>query len=351
MAVVDQIEIPSARLRDDIGRGPVDPDSFVVALNQMGCLSQIERGPLPGGQPAPIQSARVLFWNAERLKYLAPSARLLGQAGADVCLLCEVDLGMARSGNIHTTAELARRMGAGYVFAVEFVELGLGDAREREWHKAESNVSGLHGAAIVSRRPLDHPDLVRLETTGRWFDGQFGERRVGGRIALMAELVIGNQPVLVVSVHYESHTDEMDRLAQTTKLLDAIDEAGTDLPVLIGGDFNTNTFSRADHRDAAVVRAALDSDPDRLTRPMAYEPMFAELQRRGYAWESCNVMGASTQRTRPDGSPRPPFGRIDWFFARGLDCTGAAQIAAVDENGTAISDHDVLAVTVRPAGR
>ena len=28
-------------------------------------------------------------------------------------------------------------------------------------------------------------------------------------------------------------------------------------------------------------------------------------------------MGAPTQRTRPDGTPAPPFGRIDWFFRPG----------------------------------
>ena len=63
---------------------------------------------------------------------------------------------------------------------------------------------------------------------------------------------------------------------------------------------------------------------------MRYEPMFAELARRGYDWESCNVMGALTQRTRPDGTPAEPLGRIDWFFARGLACSDPAVIPAVD---------------------
>ena len=57
---------------------------------------------------------------------------------------------------------------------------------------------------------------------------------------------------------------------------------------------------------------------------------------------------APTQRTRPDGTPAPPFGKIDWLFARGLRCTDPAIIAAVAADGTAISDHEALAVTVAP---
>ena len=148
---------------------------------------------------------------------------MLGAARADAYVLCELDLGMARSGNIHTTAGLAQGLGAGYIFAVEFVELGLGDNRERGWHKGATNASGLHGAGFVSRQVLLRPRLLRLEMSGRWFDGKFGERRVGGRIAVMAELEIGGKPVLLVSVHYESHTGPEDRLAQTRLLLDNID--------------------------------------------------------------------------------------------------------------------------------
>ena len=124
--------------------------------------------------------------------------------------------------------------------------------------------------------------------------------------------------MLLVSVHYESHTGPDDRLEQTRVLLDAIDRDFPGRPVLIGGDFNTNTLDRSNHERPDLIRAALEADPERLVRPMRYEPMFAELSRRGYDWESCNVMGAVTQRTRPDGTPAEPLGRIDWFFARGL---------------------------------
>ncbi len=100
----------------------------------MTCLDQIEQASRRRPS-ALLDSARILFWNAERLKFLEPSIAMLGAAKADAYVLCELDLGMARSGNIHTTADLAQGLDAGYVFAVEFVELGLGDERERGWHK------------------------------------------------------------------------------------------------------------------------------------------------------------------------------------------------------------------------
>jgi hypothetical protein len=56
-----------------------------------------------------------------------------------------------------------------------------------------------------------------------------------------------------------------------------------------------------------------------------------------------------TQRTRPDGTPPPPLGRLDWFFSRGLETFDPQTIPAVDDAGAAISDHEVLVVTVGPA--
>jgi hypothetical protein len=82
---------------------------------------------------------------------------------------------------------------------------------------------------------------------------------------------------------------------------------------------------------------------------MAYEPMFDLLAQAGYDWNGCNAMGVGTQRTRPDGTPKPPFGKIDWLFSRGLECSEAATIPAVDSQGVAISDHEVLAVTIEIA--
>jgi endonuclease/exonuclease/phosphatase family metal-dependent hydrolase len=291
----------------------------------------------------------VVFWNAERLEFVGESAAFLEAARADV-LLVEVDVGMARSGNRHTVRDLAERLGVGWCFAVEFVELDLGDARERNRHAGSSNEAGLHGAAILSRLPLERPALVRLEASGRWFDGSFGERRVGGRIALLAEVRAIGGPVLLAAAHYESRTDPADRLEPTRLLLDAIDAHAPGRPVLIGGDLNTSTFDLATERDEPAVTAALAAEPRRLVEPEPFEPLFAFAAARGYGWRECNLPAVPTQRTRPDGTPREPFGKIDWSLARGLDCRDPRVLPAVDARGVAISDHEALAVKVRPLG-
>jgi endonuclease/exonuclease/phosphatase family metal-dependent hydrolase len=345
---VSRLTAPSLAAREALLASPITHASFATGFADLECLHSIEVSPPP--TPATVgDTARIVFWNAERLKYLEPSASLLAATAADVLLLCEVDLGMARSGNRHTMAELAAQLGAGYVFGVEFVELDLGDARERAWHAGQRNSAGLHGGGIVSALPLARPALARLEISGRWFDGLFGERRIGGRIAMMAEILIAGRPVLLVSAHYESHTGPDDRLSQTRAMLDAVDAHAPGLPVLIGGDFNTSTFELEDKHRGEVVEPALVADPHRLVRPEPYEPMFDELRARGYEWASCNLPLAPTQRTRPDGTPQPPFGKIDWLFARGLRCSDPAILPAVDANGTAISDHELLAVTIAPA--
>ena len=65
----------------------------------------------------------------------------------------------------------------------------------------------------------------------------------------------------------------------------------------------------------------------------------------GYDWADSNTRQA-TQRTRPDGTPRPPLGRLDWFFTRGLTVADPLTVPAIDKDGMAISDHDLLQVKI-----
>lgn len=340
------LEPPGAEQRAVILRGPISPTAFEVALGELAHLfDRVEVAPPPEHRAPPENAVRIAFWNAERGKYLEPSARLLGRLDAAAWLLCELDVGMARSGQAHTARELAHRLRAGYVFAVEFLELDLGDAREREWHAGEVNEAGLHGAAILSPYPLERPAVIRLDADGQWFDGRRGERRVGGRMAVVATLRIAGVPVTLVSVHLESHSDPAQRAAQTAVLLDAIEAYAPDRPVLIGGDFNTCTIGR-DWGRGTGEKPVLPLD--RVLDPVPFEPLFEVASARGYDFARCNRLGVATQRTRPDGTPPPPLGKIDWFFARGLITSDAQTLAAVDDAGRAISDHEVLVVTVRP---
>jgi endonuclease/exonuclease/phosphatase family metal-dependent hydrolase len=344
--VGDYDQTRRARRRARLARAPA-PELHAQLLAELPLFDRVEVG--GPRQPAPplTTAARVAFWNVERCKYLEESAGLLARVGADVVLLAEMDLGMARSGNRHTTREVAEAMDSGYIFGAEFLELDLGDKRERDWHAGEDNAQGLHGGAIVSRHGLGDPAVLRLDRDGAWFDGTNGERRVGGRIAVATRLRVAGVPVAFISVHFESHGGPDSRAEEIGRLLRAVETYAAGAPVVIGGDFNTNSAPR-EVLDGPGGKAALEAEtPGRLVDPVSYEPLFQVAAAAGYDWTACNGPGPS-QRTRPDGTPKPPHSRIDWFFCRGLQASDPQVVPAVGPDGQAISDHELLAVTVTP---
>jgi endonuclease/exonuclease/phosphatase family metal-dependent hydrolase len=330
-ANVDRLAAPSPAWREAANSAPAAAHAALFA--DSACLDRVERRHAQPVEEAPA-ALRVVSWNAERLKHVEASAALLARLEADVVLLTEVDRGMARSGNRDTVGDLARLLGMGWVFGVEFVELGLGDSRERAWHGGETNRDGLHGNAILSRLPIDRAGMVRLETDGFWFMGERnGERRIGGRQAVLASIA----GITFAAVHLESHSDPQHRATQTAVLLDDVEAFAAAEPIVIGGDFNTATVEHGAKGGLAA---------ERLLDPVPFEPLFEVMAARGLAWEEANTMGVATQRSRPDGTPAPPFGRIDWLFTRGLAARSPATIPAQDDDGAAISDHEVLALTV-----
>jgi hypothetical protein len=94
---------------------------------------------------------RIAALNAERLADRAAVRGLMTRAGAHATLLSEVDLGMARSGNVHNLRELTAGSGEGYLYGVEFVELDLGSEDEIRRHAGARNAAGLHGNWRSSR--------------------------------------------------------------------------------------------------------------------------------------------------------------------------------------------------------
>ena len=86
---------------------------------------------------------QIAAWNAWCCKHIDESANLLADLGADVLLLSEMDHGLNRSGQHHTTADLAKKLGYGYVYGVEFLDNGN-----------QENEVGYRGNAILSRAEL-----------------------------------------------------------------------------------------------------------------------------------------------------------------------------------------------------
>jgi endonuclease/exonuclease/phosphatase family metal-dependent hydrolase len=340
--------IPEA-LRQAIRAGPSDRAAHARWLDELALDTALDVGP-PAARPAPPgPELRVVAWNLERCQQLEASAALLAAQAADVILLSEMDWGMARTGNRHTARELAARLGCAWAFGVEFLELGLGSAAERARWAGRRNALGYHGNAILARGELLRPQLVRLERRGDWFDGARGERRVGGRCAVLAQIAHAGGPVTFAAVHLDSHGTREQRALEMQALLDAIESYGPGAPALIGGDLNSFSLDLTTLGDPRAVAEALREDPARWGHPVPHEPLFERAARAGFEWSGCNALGVPTLR-HPNpgdasGSTRGAL-KLDWLLCRGLAARLPRVIEALGSDGRMLSDHEPIAAQV-----
>ena len=287
----------------------------------------------PEGTPAPAPTTlRVAAWNLERCTAVEGSAALLARSGADVALLSEMDLGMARSGNRHTTRDLAAALGAGHAYGVEFVELGHGLGRELERFSGQVNQGALHGNALVSRLPFSDAFVVPLDDGGAWFDLDWHHRRIGGRMALGATVALASGPVTLASVHLENRSTPGERRTAMEHLLAALPPGA---PAVVAGDLNVAALPKGAERDGS----------DWFDRPEAHEPLFAAMRDAGFDWLACNTPD-QTRRPIPDGRPAPWVQRIDWFFTRGVSASRPMTWAAAGKDGAPLSDHELITVDI-----
>lgn len=333
--VVPTLPVPEDSLLDEARRASLrGEDVHARLLQAIEAFRAVEQAPPERVRPRP-GTVRIAAFNAERLKDRPAVRRLLQQARADIALLSEVDCGMARSGNTHNLRDLTAGTHEGHLFGAEFVELDLGDSSEIRAHAGERNAASLHGNAIVTGLTLEAPHLIPLEETGLWFPGFKGaQRRIGGRMALAARVAGAPKPLWVVATHLESKTDPADRQAQIRNLLAALDAIAPGEACVIGGDFNTKALPRGEDERHLLLDA-----------PERYEPLFADLRQAGFAWAGANL-ALPTQTPGPTNKHEPPFGKLDWIVVRGLTVAGPQIVPAVDPEGRAVSDHEMIAVDV-----
>ena len=156
----------------------------------------------------------------------------------DVLLASELDRGCSRTGGRNTPRELAAALEMNYVFAVEFVELpragGSGGSIDTTCE---------HGNAIFSKYPLGNVGQLRHTMNKSWYlspeerEGMNGEPRLGGRILVYGDVLVGNRVLHVSSLHYESDpSDNEFTVAQAVETA----ELGLSWPSLVvhGGDTN-----------------------------------------------------------------------------------------------------------------
>ncbi len=101
-------ELPavSLKLRDAAASGPKSRRVYDQIMATVPALQTIELryAPSPGEFSDTI---RVVFWNLEQS--VDEPAQHLAQLKPDVILICELDVGMARTAQKHTARELAKR--------------------------------------------------------------------------------------------------------------------------------------------------------------------------------------------------------------------------------------------------
>lgn len=323
-------------------------------------------------------SVRVVAWNIQRGTCLEGIAEALAQepelAPADVVLLLESDLGMARSGNRNVARELAGRLGFDYVYGNSYVCLSAGNRREA--NQAQPNTLALCGNAILSRLPLTRAENFTVAITKDKFEGS--EKRLGHKKALWAEVAVGPKRLAIAAVHLDSGASSAGRARQLADVVARLERRKVGDCSLIGGDFNTTTY------DAHSLLGLLGNLGRKLWRggfPHAIEHyltpdvlyerrVFDVLRDADYDFESYNQLGvgtlyyrvgdvASEGRVR-DFLPQPfvellrrklePYGgvvglKLDWFAGKGLRVRAAGTVSLL-RRGVGVSDHDPIWVDV-----
>ena len=270
-----------------------------------------------------------LVFNMERGICLAETVDFLRECPAlrpyDLILANELDSGCARSGGRDTAAEIARALGMQYVFGLEFIEL-------------KDAAHGFHGNAIFSRWPILWAEVLRLPEQYNWYYDR--QKRIGGRNAVFAKLDVQGQEVGAVSIHLENRTHGEGRQAQMAAILEAVRRELPDMPLILGGDLNTNTFDGRAKEDIGAIAA----DPALRRRCLEdvgeFEPLLPMCAADGY-----EIVPKEPRLTRrkplPDGSFLPL--RLDWILLKGASASESRMISTAREDFTYARPDSALA--------
>jgi endonuclease/exonuclease/phosphatase family metal-dependent hydrolase len=190
----------------------------------------------------PPKSLRIVDWNINRGLQLQGITDFLASANADVLILQEVDVNARRTHRLNIAEEIARKLGMNYVFGREFEELVQGS----------KNSPAYHGQATLSKWPILKPRLIRFSKQShfwqpRWFLPKIEpfQERLGGRIALVAEINVSGSNFVTYNVHLESRGNNTLRISQLAEVLSDATCHDAECSVMVAGDFNTDASKAA----------------------------------------------------------------------------------------------------------
>ncbi|HKS26362.1 MAG TPA: endonuclease/exonuclease/phosphatase family protein [Pyrinomonadaceae bacterium] len=331
-----------------------------------------------------LRPVRATAWNIERGTRLESIIEVLTEhpsiRESDLLLLTELDYGMARSRNRFVAREIAEALQMNYAFAPCYLSLVKGSGLE--YSTAGDNTQALHGNALFSRYPIRGAHQLALPNGKDKMRGK--EKRLGAQRAVIADVLHPLGEFRAVSLHLDAHSTQRHRHLQMKLLLEHLETLSPQLPVIIGGDWNTSTYNsrRALYAVVGFWRRVM-MGVDYFIRNHYPHPyrwfergLFRELERRGYDYRSLNEHGAGTlhysvediavNTNMADWIPQWCFhflkwslrnhgGRaslkLDWFAGRGITLAPGTEPRVVgdlsDDKGR-LSDHDAIVLEFVP---
>ncbi len=203
-------------------------------------------------------SLRIVDWNIDRGLQLSPVIDFLAGTQADILILQEVDLNARRTHHLNIAEEIARKLQMNYVFGREFQELVQGSKTSPAYH----------GQALLSKWPISNPRLIRFSRQSHfwqphWFVPKIEpfQERLGGRIALIAEINVAGSKIVIYNLHLESRGNDELRLAQVHEVLSDAARQNPECSIIVAGDLNldaskhnaASAFAAAGFQDAIAV--------------------------------------------------------------------------------------------------
>jgi endonuclease/exonuclease/phosphatase family metal-dependent hydrolase len=256
----------------------------------------------------PPSSLRVVDWNIDRGQHLQGIIDFLAGTNADILLLQEADLNARRTEHLNTAEEIARKLQLNYVFGLEFQELVQGSEASPAYH----------GQATLSKWPISNPRLIRFSRQSRfwqprWFLPRIEpfQERLGGRIALVAEINVAGSKFVTYNLHLESKATDELRLSQLVEVLSDAAHQDSQCPVIVAGDFNLDAS-----RDMAATAFVTAGFQDAVAVPRT--------------------------ATTPSRGLFEGGRKIDWAFIRGPIRAGSGQV----HNRVRVSDHYPISLTL-----
>lgn len=247
------------------------------------------------------KSLRIVDWNIDRGQQLQGVTDFLVYLNADILMLQEVDLNARRTHLLNIAETIARKLEMNYVFGREFQELVQGSKESPAYH----------GQATLSKWPIAKPRLIRFSRQSHfwqphWFLPNIEpfQERLGGRMALVAQINVAGSKVVTYNLHLESRGSDALRISQLGEVLSDATCSDAECPVIVAGDLN------------------LDA---------SREPVARALARAGFQ----DAVACSRTPTTPAHGLFESRRRIDWAFVRGPVRASSGQV----HGSVRASDH------------